>query len=246
MARTLTRKFPENSRQGRIGLGPGRARSGPRSLVWAPAAPRARERASLHQHGPPLQGTALVCLCAASPRSYGDLPGRGLARGRGEQTCCGQQGAGGEARVIRPQTAGHCLGSDPNSEGKRTSQGRRAVAERGTAPAGSGLQVTSCPRPRAQVGGPKPVGVRQVAMQGRALSWREAWEPGWGAQRSLEGGQLQGRSPERGREAPGCPKGRGRALPYLESMAAGGKGSRCFRRFLGRPAPGSRPCPLCP
>lgn len=103
VVRTLTRKFPENSRRGRIGLRPGRARSGPRSLAWAPAAPRAGDRGvpASAQASPP--GTALVCLCAASPRSYSDLPGRGLAPGaRGQQTRCGQRGAGGKTRVTRP------------------------------------------------------------------------------------------------------------------------------------------------
>lgn len=196
VVRTLTRKFPENSRRGRTGLRPGRARSGPRSLAWAPAAPRAGDRGvpTSAQASPP--GTALVCLCAASPQSYSDLPGRGLAPGaRGQQTRCGQRGAGGKTRVTRPRTAGHCLGSGPNSEGRRTSQGRRESQSWAQRPQALALQATSCPRRRVQEGGPKRVGVRQVAVQGGALSWGGAQEPGWGAQRSLEGRELQGREP---------------------------------------------------
>lgn len=78
---------------------------------------------------------------------------------REQQTHCSQQGAGGQAGVLRPREWGLCLGSDPNSERKRTGQGQTAVAEQGTVPMGVwGSRSPAAPNPWVQEGGAKRVG----------------------------------------------------------------------------------------
>lgn len=176
--------------------------------------PGQESAASLLARASPI-GTALVCLRPASPRSYSDLPGCGLACGAsGEQTRCGQRGAGGEARVTRPRTASHCLGSNPDSEGKRTSQGRRAVAEQGTAPAGlsrSGSLAAPAHERRREApsvcGGEAGGRATRGSELGRgAGTWVGDTEKsrGWGA---------AGQGAPRGEERPrGAPRGGGHTL----------------------------------